>query len=136
MRTSPIILLGLAILAYALTRVLDRIKPVGSQPLKWWQKLAGGVAVILAILIVINPELLALGLLGDAAFFDALVLLFSLQLQTVGARVWCYVGSMFSRTIRWMRIPSPGMLYLLATSAVALGSIVSTVQKVVHRISS
>jgi hypothetical protein len=116
--------------------VLDRIKPAGSQPLKWWQKLAGGVAVILAVLIVINPEFLALGLLGDAAFFDALVLLFSLQLHAVGTRVWQYIGAMFSRTIRWMRIPSPGMLYLLATSAVALETVVSTFQKVVHRISS
>ena len=130
------ILLGLAILAYAFTRVLDRIKPAGSQPLKWWQKLAGGVAVFLAVLIVINPEFLALGLLGDAAFFDALVLLFSLQLQTIGARVWDYVGVMVSRTMRWLRIPSPGMLYLLATSAIAIGSVVSTLQKVVHRISS
>src|SRR5262245_45751792 len=86
------ILFGLAILAYELTRVLDRIKPAGSQPLKWWQKLAGGVAVILAVLIVINPEFLALGFLGDAAFFDALVLLFSLRLQSAGARVWHYVG--------------------------------------------
>jgi hypothetical protein len=94
------------------------------------------VAVILAVLIVINPEFLALGLLGDAAFFDALVLLFSLQLQMVGARAWHYVGLVFSRTMRWMRIPSPGMLYLLAASAIAVGSVVSTVQKVVHRISS
>jgi hypothetical protein len=130
------ILLGLAILAYALTRVLDRIKPAGSQPLKWWQKLAGGVAVILAILIVINPEFLVLGLLGDAAFFDALVLLFSLQLQTVGARVWHCIGPMLSRTMRWVMTPSPGMYYLLTVSAVAIGGIVSTVQKVVHRISS
>jgi len=136
MRTSPVILFGLAILAYAITRVLDRIKSVDSEPLKWWQKLAGGVAVILALLFVINPEFLALGLLGDAAFFDALVLLFSLQLQMVGARTWHYVGAMFSRTMKWIRTPSPGMLYLLATSAVAIGSIVSTVQKVVHRISS
>jgi hypothetical protein len=130
------ILLGSAILAYAFTRVLDKIQPAGSQPLKWWQKLAGGVAVILAVLIVINPEFLALGLLGDAAFFDALVLLFSLQLQMVGARVWHGVGAMFSRTMRWVMTPSPGMYYLLTVSALALGSVVSTVQKVVYRISS
>ena len=136
MRMTPSILLGLAILAYAFTRLLDRIKPAGSQPLKWWQKLASGVAVILAMLIVINPEFLALGILGDAAFFDALVLLFGLQLQTVGARIWHYVGAVFSRTMRWMRIPSPGMCYLLAVSAVALVSAVSAIQKVVHRISS
>jgi hypothetical protein len=47
----------------------NRIKPAWSQQLKGWQKLFGLVGVILAVLIIINPELLALGLLGDTAFF-------------------------------------------------------------------
>ena len=130
------ILFGLVILACVLTRVMDRIKPAGAQSLKWWQKLTGAIAVFLAVLVVINPEFLAFGFLADAAFFDALVLLFSLQLQTIGARVWYCIGAMLSKTMRRVMTPSPGMLYLLATSALVFESVVSTVQKIGHRISS
>jgi uncharacterized membrane protein YkgB len=86
MQVTPIILLGLAIVAYSFTRAPDRIKPEWSRRFQGWHKLFSVVAVILAVLIIINPEFLALGLLGDAAFFDILVLLLSLQLQMVGTR--------------------------------------------------
>jgi len=39
------------------------------------------IAVIAAIFIVCNPELLAFGIIADAAFFDMLVLLIGLQLH-------------------------------------------------------
>ena len=136
MQMTPAILLALAILAFAIMRMPDRIKPGWLQRINWWQKLAGLVAVILAVLVLMNPEFLALGILGDAAFFDGLVLLFSLQLQESGARAWHYVGPMLSRAMRWVVTPSPGMYYLLTVSALALGSAGSTVQKIVHRISS
>ena len=108
----------------------------GFRNLNWWQKLAAAVAIVLAVLVILNPEFLALGFLGDAAFFDALVLLFSLQLQTACVRAWRCVGPVFSRTLRWVVTPSPGLYYLLTVSALALGSAVSTIQRVAHRLSS
>src|SRR5580765_562841 len=52
------------------------------------QKLFAAIAVLAAIVILLNPEFLALGLLGDTAFYDVLVLLLGLQLRTVGAQAW------------------------------------------------
>ncbi len=139
MRMMPTILVGLAILAYAFTRVPDRSKPARSQRLKWLQKLAGVVAVILAVLIVINPEFLALGLLGDAAFFDLFVLLISLQLQTAGTRAWSRVVALLSRFGSWVMAPRMRLRtssLLIVSASIAFESVVSTIQKVVHRLSS
>lgn len=131
--TSIILILGLAILAYAFTRAPNRIKLAWSQQFKGWQKLFGFVAVILAVLILINPEFFALGLLGDTAFFDAFVLLLGLQLQVVVARAWYCTRPMFSSITGWVTMPSPSTSYLLAVSALFLRSAVSTIQKTVHR---
>ena len=49
--------------------------------LYFWQKTFGVAGLVLAVFIVMNPEFLAFGFLGDAAFFDALVLALSLQLH-------------------------------------------------------
>ena len=134
MQMTSGILLGLAILAFAFTRVRNKTRPVQPQRLKWWQKLVHVIAVILAILVVLNPEFLALGILGDTAFFDLLVLLLSLQLQTLGAQVWGCVTGMFSGFMRWW---TPRLSYLSVISAfAAVGTVVSTLQKVVQRLSS
>ena len=132
---TPSILLGLAILAYAFNRVSHRIRPASFQRLTWSQKLFGAVAVILVVLIVINPEFLAFGFLGDAAFVDLLVLLMSLQLQMVGTQARSCVSAVFSRITWW--VMTPRMSYLLVVSAfAAIGSVISTIQKVMHRMSS
>jgi len=136
MRLTPIILLGMAILAYALSRVPDRIKPAWSQRLEGWQTLFGVVAVILALLIIISPEFLALGLLGDTTFFDVLVLLLSLQLQGFAARAWRSVCGVFSRMMRVM-IPRMSISFFMVVMAfVLIGDVVSAIQKAVHRICS
>jgi hypothetical protein len=133
---TPIILIGLAILACALARAPKRIKPAWSQHLPGWQKIFGVVAFLLAVLMIINPELLALGLLGDTAFFDALVLLLSLQLHSVTVRAWCCVRAVFSKAMRFMlwRLSVSCSLLILAFAPV--GEMVSAIQKAVHRFSS
>src|SRR5580765_3488039 len=88
MHLTPAIVLGLAILACVFTRLPDKTKQAWSVRLNAWHALIGVIAVILAFLILLNPEFLALGLLGDTAFFDLLVLLIGLQLRTVGAQAW------------------------------------------------
>jgi hypothetical protein len=131
MQAATIILFGLAILAFVFFRTPEKCKSA-------WQNLLGVVAFILALLIIMNPEFLALGLLGDAAFFDVLVLLLSLQLQTFAVRASRCVRSVFSSTTGWLRIPSPRMSYVLVISTISLyvGTVVSAIHKVVHRISS
>ena len=94
-----------------------------------WQKLVSFVAIILALLIVLNPEFLALGLFGDAAFFDLLVLALSLQLQMVATRLWHTVGPIISITLRVI-IPRNTMSSEYVMLAVAqLAEILSAIRK-------
>jgi hypothetical protein len=143
MHLTPAIVLGLAILAWVFTRLPDNTKLAWSTRLNAWHALVGVIAVVLAFLILLNPEFLALGLLGDTAFFDLLVLLIGLQIRSVGAQVWdcirtvgaqawdCVIRAR-SRILCW-----PSLSYLLVLSMFTLvGDMVSTAQKFVHRISS
>ena len=134
MQKVTIILLGLALLAYASTRSLGKTKQSRFQHLKGWQKIFGVLAVILTLLIILNPEFLALGLIGDTAFFDMLVLALSLQMHTFAVGAFRRCVAALSRGVRWLGIPSPGLRYLLAVLTPAIAVVVTTFQKAVHRI--
>jgi hypothetical protein len=135
--TNFVHLFGLAlVLACVMTRAEDRNKPAWAQRLKGWHTVFGVIAFILTLLIVLTPEFFALGLLGDAAFFDMLVLALSLQLHSFAARACRVCLNMVARGARWIVIPSPGLSYLLMVSTVAFGSALATIQKAVHRIFS
>ena len=124
---------GLALFVFALTFLPDKYRPTWIHRLNSWQALIGLVAVIAATLIVMTPEFYALGILGDSAFFDLLVLAISLQLHMIGSRIWRYVVMGFTPIMRFMS------WRLYATYAALLfifADIVFTVQKVMHRISS
>ncbi len=136
MHKITIILLGLAVLAYASTRSPDKTKPSRFQHLKGWQKVFGVLAVVVALLIILNPEFLALGLIGDTAFFDILVLALSLQMRVFALRAFRSCVDVLSRGVRRLGIPSPGLSYLLSVLTLAVGSLASTFQKAVHRILS
>lgn len=87
----------------------------------------------MATVIVMTPEFYALGILGDSAFFDLLVFAISFQLRGIGSLVWRYVVLGFSPILRFTAFR------IYATSAAVLfifAEVVSTAQKVVHRISS
>jgi hypothetical protein len=110
--------------------------PKWAELLNGSQKLFAIVAVILTLLILLNPEFLALGLLGDAAFFDLMVLALTLQMHAFAARAFqtCLTG--LSRGIRWLGIPSPGLLYLIGISTFAFRYAASAIQKIMVRILS
>src|SRR4030095_16895493 len=129
MLTTSMLVLVLAVLVCASTRRSGRTKSTWFQQLKGWQKLFGGVAVVLTTLILLNPELLALGLLGDEALFDMLVLALSLQLHMFVVRAWRSLAARFRCSLRWLGTPSPGLLYLLAAASLATTSVVSIIQK-------
>ena len=132
MRRTVIILACLAFIACAIIRRSGQ----RFAPLTGWQKLFGLIAVLLAVLILLNPDFLALGLLGDTTFFDVLVMALSLQMLVIVQWAWRGFSTAFVRSVRWVGIPSPGLRLLIAFSAVAIGSAVSSIQKVVHRILS
>jgi hypothetical protein len=90
----------------------------------------------LVVLILINPDLLALGLLGDATFFDMLVLILSLQMLFYVQETWRICSKVIVKGLRLFGIPSLGMRSLLSVSAVAIGSVISSIQKLMHRILS
>jgi hypothetical protein len=143
MHLTPAIVLGLPILACVFTRLPDNTKQAWSTRLNVWHALVGIIAVILAFLILLNPEFLALGLLGDTAFFDLLVLLIGLQLRTLGAQAWECIRTLGAQAWDWViRARSrilcwPDLSYLLVLSIFAVvGDMVSTAQKFVHRIFS
>ena len=136
MQKVTIILLGLMILAYASSKSPEKTKLSRFRHLKGWQKIFGILAVFLTLLIILNPEFLALGLIGDTAFFDVLVLALSLQLHLIATRAYHSVVGVLSRGVRWVGIPSPGLRYLLALLTPVIGAAVTTFQGAMHRILS
>jgi hypothetical protein len=133
MQISPIIIYGLALFIFALAFLPDKYRPSWIHRLTSWQVLIGLVAVIIATVIVMTPEFYALGILGDSAFFDLLVLAISFQLRGIGLWVWRYFVLGFTPIKRFVTFR------IYATSAAALfifAEIVSTVQKVAHRLLS
>src|SRR6187549_1345957 len=102
MSNSLIILIGFVVLVCVFIQSAQRAKPARFPHLQGWQKLFGILAFIIVVLVVINPEFLALGLVGDTAFFDAFVLLLSLQFQSIATRAWHFVRTAFKSMMRVM----------------------------------
>ncbi len=125
----------LVILACALTHASRKFKAAPFRPFTSWQKVAGAIALILALLIVLNPEFLALGLLGDTAFFDLLVFAISLQLQGIGTRAWRSVSAGISGLVHWLFAPRPTFAMFLLIFA-PVGNVVTSLHKLANRIFS
>jgi hypothetical protein len=119
--------LWLAMIAFAVTRAR-------MLRLQGWQKLFGVIALVCAVVILLQPEFLALGLFGDTAFFDVLVLSMSLQMHmfATGALRWC--AAVLRSCVPRVWIPSPALSYLMAVSTLAVASILSPFQKAAQRI--
>ena len=136
MKRITIILLSLAMLAYASTRASRQGKLKWFQQLSGSQKIFGVVAFALVLAILLNPEFLALGFLGDTAFFDIMVLALGLQLHTHALRIGRTLIRALRQGKRWAGIPSAGLRYELSILTVMIGSAVSALQKLVHRLIS
>jgi hypothetical protein len=131
-----IILLGVVIFAIAFIRAKGKTKSPLFSHLKGWQKLFGVLAIIATLLIVMNPEFIALGILGDTTFFEILILALSLQMHAYAIGVFRSGIEWFSRTRRWLGIPSPGLRFALAIVMPTLAIGVNAIQKTVQRIFS
>jgi hypothetical protein len=131
---SPTTVIGVVLLVFALAFVPDKYKPMWIYRLSWWQVLIGLIATVAALLIVMNPEFLALGILGDSTFFDLLVFAIGIQLQVILARIGVQVlagGARLVRFIRWRFCFNCLMLVALVVDDIA-----STIQRVVQRFTS
>ena len=132
MRQTVIVLASLGFIAYAIIlRSGQRYERFTG-----WRKLFGFVAVVLAVLILLNPDLQALGLLGDTSVADVLAMALSLQMLVIGQWACRGVSTALVRGARWLGIPSPGLRLLIAFAAVAIASACSLAPKGVHRILS
>ena len=136
MKQITFVLLSLAMLAFASKRAARQGRLKWFRQLNGSQKIFGVVAFVLVLLILLNPEFLALGFLGDTALFDMLVLAISLQLHTYVARVGRGFVTALTRGMRWAGIPSFGLRYEWAVWTALIGSTISLIQKAVHRILS
>jgi hypothetical protein len=94
------VIIGLAgVLIYSAKAGSHKQALPGFEHLQGWHKLFGLAAFLVAIVIMLNPELLALGLVGDAAFFDLLVLALSVQIRGIMVGVWHWLCAAISTAV-------------------------------------
>jgi len=133
MSRSTVIIFGAALLAYAFTRLPEKYRPAWARRFTPWQVLLGVVGIVMAVAIVLNPEILALGILGDTAFFDLLVLAIGLQLQTVLGRAWEVVATWFARMRQRIFLQT---CFEACCVVIFVSTSVGAVQKAVQRVLS
>lgn len=73
----------------------------------------GVIAVILAVLMLMNPDFLALGFLADTTFFDVLVLALSLQMLVSFQWACRTLGVAVVRSLRWAAVRLVGLMVAL-----------------------
>src|SRR5262249_16382458 len=123
-------LVGFAVLAHVLMRAPKQRASAWSQHLQGAQKLFGVVALFLVFLMALNPEFSALGLFGDAAFFDMMALALSLQMHMMVSRVCRGFVTALASCLRWAFTPGPGDLYVRYAFKRGFANTVSAFKKV------
>jgi len=140
MLPTPKFLFVFAVILYAFYRLPDKFKVSASQSLKRWGPVFGLIALVAAFVILLNPELIALGLVGDTAFFDFLVLAISFQMQGWVTRAWNFVVNECRPFARFV-VAHAYCIYLVLISLPlaifwALAEIAAPVQDIIHRLRS
>jgi hypothetical protein len=118
-----LIFVGSVLVVRAQNRMRTQSKSRWFSHLAGWQKLFGVVALAFALVVVINPEFIVLGLVGDTAFFDMLVFMLALQGHALVARAYQLCRLPLRDIGRRLRIPSPGLVYALTALAFAARSV-------------
>lgn len=136
MTMLTIIFLGVFVFAYARKQPPGKARPSRFPHLKGWQKVFGVLGLIMAFFVILNPDFLALGLLGDAAFFDMLVLMFTLQMSGLAAWMGHGLVAVFRGGMRRLGIPSPGLHYLMGLFPFFIADAATSIKAAVHRILS
>lgn len=58
----------------------EKSSPVGRAKRRWWRTLLGVIAAVALVVLVVNPELAALGFLFDPILLDMALVIFGTQL--------------------------------------------------------
>jgi hypothetical protein len=133
MEVRILIGLALALLGYAIYRRWERSElraRFKGRP----TVLAAVVLVVLSMLVLLNPELLSLGFLGDAAFADLFVFLIGVRFRAVGTQMRAWIETAFSAIFSCFK--TPRMVYTGVLFCIAFENVVAEIRDIVHRISS
>lgn len=85
------------------------------------------------MLMMLNPEFVALGLFSDAAFFDMVVLALSLQMHSLFIRA---CRGLMAGVVSWMRLlclPGLGDRYLFLVASEAFENALTALRKLYRR---
>jgi hypothetical protein len=134
MTVSLLIAVGFTILACGLLARRGSHAATKSRFKGGQKAVAAVVLVVLSLLVLLNPELVTLGFLGDAAFVDLLVVLIGVRFQAVGAQARTWLVAISSPFVRWFK--SPRMVYLGVLFCIAFENVISEVRDIFQRISS
>jgi hypothetical protein len=135
MQMATLLIVGFVMaLVLSSNRKPQRPLPLWSQHWQGWQKIFSVVGFAAALLIVMNPEFLALGMLGDAAFFDLLVFALSLQFQTVVMHAARCTRDWSVRALSFVVLRFRRDLTMVAVTLAPLGDLALKIRKAVGRV--
>jgi uncharacterized membrane protein HdeD (DUF308 family) len=67
---------------------------------KWWRAVLGVVAAVALVILVMNPELAALGFLFDPIMLDVAILLFGTQILLFSGQIPIFLTTAYSGLVR------------------------------------
>jgi hypothetical protein len=108
----PLGLIAIALVAFM--RLRRRSTPLALLPLGRWKWLFLVIGAVCAVLVVFNPEYLALDLLGDAAFFDVFVLALTLQMYLLMSDGGHRAGHAIRDGLRCLTMPNTAIGTMIA----------------------
>ena len=70
---------------------------------KWWRALLGVVAAVALVILVMNPELAALGFLFDPIMLDVAILFFGTQALLFSSQIRTFLITTYSGLVRRLK---------------------------------
>jgi protein-S-isoprenylcysteine O-methyltransferase Ste14 len=70
---------------------------------KWWRAVLGVVAAVALVILVMNPELAALGFLFDPIMLDVAILLFGMQMLLFSGQIRTFITATCSSIVRHLK---------------------------------
>jgi hypothetical protein len=120
---APIRILCLIVALGAIVRAHRHQASAAVQQLGRWKYVFAVIAALVAMLLILNPEFLAISLLGDTAFFDLFVLALTLQLHLLASGAWKQLGRSLSRRLRSLMSPNTAMGRLVLLSGFVVDAV-------------
>lgn len=81
----------------------EKSSPAGRPKRRWWRALLGVVAALALVVLVMNPELAALGFLFDPILLDVALVLFGTQLVLFNGQIRTFLTAICSSAMRRLK---------------------------------